>query len=261
MPASLLFDATGERIDCGTGSSLDDLNPVTIAAWIRPATFGNGAGNDSRIFFKNNGGTAQMALTLLVSGTFSIGIGRASAGANVEASTTEFACYALNHWMFMAGQLDLSTDANCKMFVGDAANLVKEPSGYVAQTKGSGAAGTTAGASARIGSNAGGAFLNGKIGFVGIWNRLLPLGEIISQQFRPHVTSGCKLFQLPGMNGTGTQPDLSGNGNNGTVTGATVDSGPPIGQLFGQSEGLPYIVSGGGGSSAKPAAFYQMLSA
>ena len=72
----------------------------------------------------------------------------------------------------------------------------------------------------------------GRIAFFGMWNRVLTLGEIIQQQWKPHVTSGCVVFQYPGSNGTGTQPDWSGNNNSGVVTGATVGVGVSLGATF-----------------------------
>lgn len=68
----------------------------------------------------------------------------------------------------------------------------------------------------------------GRISFFGMWNREMSLGEIKEQQFFPHNTSGCVVFQAPGFNGTSTQPDWSGNSNSGTVSGATVDAGFPL---------------------------------
>jgi hypothetical protein len=38
---------------------------------------------------------------------------------------------------------------------------------------------------------------------------------------------------FPGSNGTGTQPDYTGNANNCTVTGATQSDNVPIGPVFG----------------------------
>ena len=52
------------------------------------------------------------------------------------------------------------------------------------------------------------------------------MAEIEAQRLYPQRTSGNVMFVLTGENGTSTQWDLSGNGNNGTVTGATPALGP-----------------------------------
>jgi hypothetical protein len=61
-----------------------------------------------------------------------------------------------------------------------------------------------------------------------VFNRALSLGEVEAQRTKPHVLSdgSCKLFTIYGQAGTGSQLDLSGNGNNGTVTGAAQIDGP-----------------------------------
>ena len=59
-------------------------------------------------------------------------------------------------------------------------------------------------------------------------NRRLSLGELKTQQFAPHPVSETVLFVPLGFNGTGTQADWSGNGNNCKVTGATQSADVPI---------------------------------
>ena len=62
-----------------------------------------------------------------------------------------------------------------------------------------------------------------------VHNTDLALAEIQRQQFRPHPLASTLVFCMLGYAGTGTQPDWSGNGNNGTVTGATVADHVPLG--------------------------------
>lgn len=82
----------------------------------------------------------------------------------------------------------------------------------------------------------------GSIHFFAWWNRVLTLGEIQEQQFRPHRTSGCILLSFPGFNGTGTQPDWSGSSHSGTVTGATVTAGAPLPAPFATHAPTPYVL-------------------
>ena len=73
----------------------------------------------------------------------------------------------------------------------------------------------------------------GRMGFFHVISSELTLNQIIAQQYRPHVRSDSQVFMHLGFNGTGTQPDLTGKGNNGTVTGAVVADHVPLGPPFG----------------------------
>jgi hypothetical protein len=70
----------------------------------------------------------------------------------------------------------------------------------------------------------------GRGAILALFNRVLLLPEIQAWQYRPRNLSGCVGFWRLGSNGTATQPDFSGNGNSGTVTGATVAEDPPLGK-------------------------------
>ena len=95
-----------------------------------------------------------------------------------------------------------------------------------------------AGGNAYVGNSPGfvDAFV-GRIGFFGVWNRAMPLGEIVSHQWCPRKTSGCDALYHLGFNGVAAQPDWSGSGNTGTVTGATVSDHVPLSSPFGLRHG------------------------
>lgn len=69
---------------------------------------------------------------------------------------------------------------------------------------------------------------HGNIAFFGYYAAELTLaqGEWIRQNCA--LFPGCRVHMLLGDTNTGTQFDLSGNGNNGTVTGATLAEGPAL---------------------------------
>lgn len=67
--------------------------------------------------------------------------------------------------------------------------------------------------------------LPGAMAQFGIWNRILSLSEMRSQQAAPRVTAGC--VGMWWLNSQGAIMDMSGNGNNGTITGATMYPDPP----------------------------------
>jgi hypothetical protein len=244
---SLLYDASTEITEFGTGTSLDNLDPITIVLWVYLLTLGNGAGNDSTYYRKTVDNQNLQRLRGLSNGagggSFAMSVGRSVVAATAVADVSLFANYSLNQWICLVAQADTTTAGNNLLFVGSRTADIAEPSVYTVQTNGSGTVGNNNGASAGIGSNGGPQFTNGMIGFVGVWNRLLNFGELLEQQYHPQPTAGIKLFNFPGFNGTGTQPDWSGNGNNGTVTGATVDVQMPLGPIFGYDPTPEYNVT------------------
>jgi hypothetical protein len=73
--------------------------------------------------------------------------------------------------------------------------------------------------------------LQGRIGIAMVVNRAMSAAEIAAWQFRPRVVAGTVGYWV--LTGSGTQPDLSGNGNNGTITGGSQADNPPLGPIFG----------------------------
>lgn len=158
----------------------------------------------------------------------------------IKAVTTSsnFAAWGINKWCFVAIRFDTAgVNSDQKLLVGDQILDAAEPGAYSVQTVGSGTVTSESGTNFIFGNNAGFniPFL-GRMGFISCYNRAMPTVEIISQQWRPRVSTGCKLFSYPGFTGTGTQPDWSGNGSSGTVTGSTVADGLPIGPMFGYDD-------------------------
>jgi hypothetical protein len=71
----------------------------------------------------------------------------------------------------------------------------------------------------------------------------LALADLVARWERLTNHANSKIFIHLGFAGTGTQPDLSGHGNSGTVTGATVGAHVPLGPMFGLDAALPYRVA------------------
>ncbi|CAM6003248.1 unnamed protein product [Sphagnum balticum] len=90
--------------------------------------------------------------------------------------------------------------------------------------------------------------LSGKLAEWGLWDAALTTAEIASlaagvlpPQVRPLSLVG--YWPLYGL--ASPEPDLSGNANNGTLTGTTYATGPPV-ELFGWGQGsCPYVASSG----------------
>lgn len=75
------------------------------------------------------------------------------------------------------------------------------------------------------------AAMGGRFGTLMFWpGVVLTEAQTQMQQFNQHcpVVAGCTLFTHYGYNGISTQPDWSGTGNVGTVTGATVADHVPL---------------------------------
>jgi hypothetical protein len=220
---------------------------MTMVAWVYPTTLANlkvpfskelGATNDGWVVqFR---GTTEFRL-------FSNNDTLANGNCNYE--TTD-AGLVVNTWYCLAVQINNAGGAGDRMrlFVGDLVSpmrrctatavveksnaftsLATAPLGLGNKTKGS----PTSAISGRMGATA----------YLG--SSLLTLGEIQSWQFAPRMMAGCVGFWRLGDNGTGTQPDLSGNGNNGTVTGATQSDNPPLRRWMMPRPRAPYRVPEG----------------
>jgi hypothetical protein len=151
-----------------------------------------------------------------------------------------------NTWNYVGFTFDIAGSANevIQIYKGNLTTVAAEIS-YAYRTDGSGTLNSDAAANFSIGNASGyGAAWPGTIAWFAHWNRVLTLAEVVEQQFNPHVTSGCVLFMHLGYNGTGTQPDWSGNGNNGTVTSATVSDHVPLGPMLRTRRRSGYVVGG-----------------
>lgn len=168
----------------------------------------------------------------------------------VTGAAANFAAYGINKWIFVAFQWNTSAaNSSQRMFIGDRNLPAAEPSAYVTQTVGVGTIGSGSGAF-RMGNGAvTSREFHGIVGWCGIWEQYLTTGQIIEQQFRPHVTPNCLLFTHYGWNGTSTQTDWSGNANGGAVTSATVARHVPLRPQFGSASRPSYI------AGAPPAGF------
>lgn len=225
--ASLSFSGSTDQVDFGSAALLDNINTGTYFVWLKNDAFaafeqlinkGNAAGTRHRLGFAGAGAPDN----------FRFLIQRATTPLEIISSDTPFVS---NTWQCVAVTFDSgggSTDQ--KLYVGSLTAPIAEVSSYSIQQAGSGAVGDDSGDSLLIGNTNQNNVWTGQIAVVAIWNRVLTAAEIRAQQFRPFckASDGCVLFTHLGWAGTGTQPDLSGNGNNGTVTGASLADHVPI---------------------------------
>lgn len=229
---SLTFGgATSDRVNCGTGTALANLSTYTWIGWVNLTTITNGR----HFFAKTDSSTpfGGKSLRMLTSGAIRADVTRSTTGAQYIANTGSLTTGA---WTLLACSYDAGAASGevFNIYTGSLTALATEV-GYSTTTNGSGSTVNDNLASFKLGNNDGEtAAMQGQMGPVAMFNRVLTIGEVRDWQFNPRMMAGCVGFWDLGDNGTGTQPDLSGTGNNGTVTGATQSANPPLRRRWGR---------------------------
>lgn len=216
---SRVFDAVDDVIlFAHSDTFLRESDPLTIAAWINYRSVGEGGlgsivtrmvAGASGIDFSMTG---TNTLNFIVIGTTSL---------TVKASNS---IISPGVWAYIAVTWDGSTTAtNVKIYV----NALETT--YATLTNGVAIA-DNATSLIRIGNrNNTARTFDGSISHVQIFNRVLSREEIRRLMFLPGSIRDGLVIYCP-LYGGDPEPDLSGNGYNGTVTGALVGSDPPIGR-------------------------------
>lgn len=231
---SLLFGAVNsDRVNCGHGSSLANITTGTLLWWCKPSNVTNSALN----FFSKQGGPPSKGWEVFRRGVDGSSVRflfyDSSAGNAIDVFSNTGAIVA-NAWNFFSQTWNVGGSSG-KIYKGSLTALAADVTSSLSFS-GVGAADDSA-IDFLIGNGSSLAqALPESIATVQLFNRVLTLGEIQSQQFQPHVTSGCVAFYHLGYNGTSTQPDWSGHGNAGTVTGATVSAHVPLRRPFGRRQ-------------------------
>lgn len=228
--ASLNFTQNSANVvTCGSGTSLDDLDPLTICAWIRPTALGA----DDFIFSKGN----NLQFYFDASG-FLEAIVRLSTTDALYSTTTD--AMAVNNWYFVCMTFNSANGNGQRIkFFRSAANFNGAPVQPTVSVgvEGAGTRDSDAADNAEIGALtvAGSLSMGGQIDRAIYWRKEFTLNDVRLLEKRPQCQGGatgdtCRGYWPLGWSaaGTGTQPDLSGNGNNCTVTGATLASPAPI---------------------------------
>lgn len=217
---ALDFTGSGNEIDCGSAAELDNVLQVTYWAWYqRPSS---APGEDAALICKGNfhrltafaptDGTSQNASCVIT---------RATDGCRATADRNDDPILQEDKWLFTAGVLDTSgVDADQKLYIGDLSTPAREPPSYSTQKVGSGTPNDNASAPCRIGNISTGSWGNCIIAWAGISDQRLTVDQIRALQWTLMPPAGSLVHIAPGLHGTGTQPDYSGNGNDGTIGGS-----------------------------------------
>lgn len=220
--------ATSDRVNIGSATSLDNMTAITVLCWVYPTTL-----TDDRIIVsKYRGASAEGWQFGLVgtSGDLKFYWERAVTDLNYFTTSTPL---ATNSWRFIAAAIN-QTGPSANIYSGTLATESAAATLSGSSVAGSGAFNSDAARSAMIGNRDAttpNVPFQGRIATVMIVNREMSAGEIKAWQFRPRIVSGT--VGLYHLNGTGTQADWSGNGNAGTVTGASQADHVPLGPYFG----------------------------
>lgn len=236
---ALYFDANGEYVDYGT--ALAGLTAGTLMFWcvivsdaLRGALFSDQSTADITLDYTGTSAGDPISIQRY----------RATQYLLAQAPAGNFAAYGLLKWLFIAATFNSAGgDTDQKLLVGDLSTPAAEPSSYTTQRAGSGAASTGGTLSTLVGARfKASRFWPGAIAWGAVWDTALTVAEIQAQQWRsgyPVVQPGnCKLLCHYGANGVSAQPDWSGNGISGTVSGATLTYHVPLGPWFVQNAPL-----------------------
>jgi len=227
------------RVNFGSGATLDNVNTVTVLMWVFPdGSNADGLWDKSEAAYAN---WRQFSFDQVIANSIIIQFSRATTTA---LSTSATNAYTTGAWNFLGFSWDGGSTAP-KIYRGALTIPVAEVSYSGTPTAGSGAIGNDSANSLIIGNLVdlvqG---LDGKIATIHMFSRVLSITEMQTVQFRPSLRpANCVLYSHLGLVGTGTQPDWSGNGNTGTVTGATVSAHVPLGGLFGIPQRRSYVVA------------------
>lgn len=229
---SLLFGGVNsDRVNCGSAAALDNLTVGTYAMWCYPTSLVSG----NPLMTKGTLGVTGFNFRLNGTvGDIELRIARTVTTAFVSKNLP----LVVNTWCFVAVAWNTGVSPVAHLYGGNLTATVSECT-YSSSIDGSGSWDDSA-LDVLIGQNSSltSAF-NGRIGWTGIWNRALSLGDLRRLQDRTQTIStssdtASNLLNIHlGYNGTGTQPDWSGNGNNGTLTGTSISNHIPLGPLFG----------------------------
>lgn len=250
------LDTTGSGyITHNASATLDTWTTGTLIWWCYPTS----VSNYYRLASKGTGTPGYDVLLNAAGNAGAIAINKQCGGVGCNARTVGGVAVA-NAWNYIAIAHDYGAGATGQqIYRGSLAAFAAEPA-YDNRDAPAGAVNDDSAANVSVGAyNSASNYFAGIIAAFMCWDVKLSLAEIQQQQFRidrPIVQrANCVLFS--NYFGTGAQPDLSGNGNNGTVTGATAAAHPPL--RIARGAGFAYAVAAAAARVPRPTAAYNNL--
>lgn len=218
-PGSRIFNGTSDLISCKSIAAIDSFQIYSVCAWIKIRTMPtttpgticskkDGALNGWEFYVDNSNNRIGLSVGFAgTDGVFTTG--------NNSINTGEW-----HHVAFAYDTTDLLSGP--QIYIDGVAQTVSSTLPTVGVLDDSGAPFV-------IGSYNSTDFLNAAICRVSYFNRFLTRGEVVQEMRIPGSVPGAKL-SLPIFGTSDPEPDMSGNKNNGTVTGTFAHSGPGIGR-------------------------------
>lgn len=253
---SLLFGAnTTDKVNHGSASNLDNLSAGAMTVLSR--VYRTATGNNQFVASKIGSWPAGWHLQLddgAAVGDIACQVARATENA-FRITSGAGNRLSLDTWYDIGFTWDSADSPTLRIYLVASGGLPVESSAYGGTSvNGAGAASSDASANLWVGNIE--AFptnpFKGRIELTGVFPSKLTPAQMQQWFANPGPSFGCVLAAVEGYAGTGTQPDLSGNGNSGTVTGATVADNAPLPRRWGRRVvSLPYTVAppaGGNGS-------------
>jgi hypothetical protein len=235
---SVAFSGSTDRIDFGSAASLDDIPVFTLAAWMKPTSLAL-----TRVLFTKGGSSGKRFRLFGATSSGSLQFVTAMSATNGSAQTAA-ATYTINAWQFVAATYDASFNAKIyRMALGGA---MTDVSGTVVQ--GTGTIATDAASSMLVGGDATNPF-PGDLAEVFIIPAALNIGQLTALAYGS-MPRECRLY-APLFGVPTTEPDYSGNKNNGTLTGSAAGTThPPVRSRFdGLASAWPDRTITGGGAT------------
>lgn len=223
-------NATTDRVNCGSPAAADDLTALTVIATARLTTLIGG-----RVLLgKRSGGTfgntGQPGWAFSYNGTTgSLQATWTRATTNLIYRSTDNLAPNVGTWYHLAMTIDQGATAGslARLYGAPVGSPLVETSAYSTAQDGGGAYSSDAAQDLLIGNVASLTLApDGDIDRVALYTGVLTLDQInaqIGRYLHPNLLGHWR----PGWGGADT--DLSGNVNNGTVTGATLSDPAPIG--------------------------------
>lgn len=223
--------ATSDRIDCGSPALFDNLQTFTYLGWAFGTTLTAG-----RVLMGKYRGATQEGWQISMNGTAQLQVfyERATTDLNYITNSTPM---VVSTWVFIGATCDVGAAPAVTL----ASGQLNTPCGahtFGTAVNGSGATNTDAARSLFIGNidaASPGLAFRGNLAHSALFSSILSLAQI--EQFRT-CTDYKVLAAALGLTLLGYWPtpesesatalDQSGNGNNGTITGATVGVDPPL---------------------------------
>jgi len=239
---AILFNADNVRVQIAAASSIDDLvagGAFTVLNWFQVQV---ATGSNLHIVTKerafdvaNQFGWGFLVNNALASSFSFRGLARRTT-TDADATSATFTDYPGNSlWTFGAMVYDDGATEHITFYAGSLTKIAVQLSNAsnvngAGTPDGDNAAAIWIGNIQRAATNE----LKGPVAISAVFNRALTLNEVRQWQFDPVSMNDAGCVMLLDLHGTGTQHDRSGNGNQGSVVGASAYKHIPLRPMFGR---------------------------